>query len=69
MSKPWWKRTPEPAEPMGGPPRASVPLGRALLCAEEGCEAIYAMDGALGCPVCGSHSAWAISRSLNRRAS
>lgn len=49
--------------------RPSIPLDRALLCVESGCESIYEADGEPACPACGSRQAVLLARTqLNRPA-
>lgn len=44
--------------------RPTIPMDRALLCLD--CEAIFEAEGHQTCPACGSATAWAIGRALNR---
>lgn len=55
---------PEPPAPPP-PMRPWVPLAGALLCLEDGCEAVYPFDG-LPCPACGSREAMPLQRVTDR---
>jgi hypothetical protein len=44
--------------------RPTIRMDRALLCLD--CESIFEAEGHQTCPACGSATAWAIGRALNR---
>jgi hypothetical protein len=57
---------PEVVAELGCAFRPVIPVDRALLCLD--CESIFEAEGTQHCPSCGSRTAWALNRALNRRA-
>lgn len=46
--------------------RPSIPLGRAMLCAEEKCRAVYEAGPPNTCPRCGCAESYPLARGLDR---